>query len=132
MARNRWSACLLLLAFVTLGQAAPASAITAEEFLLRSGADVVALCATPPSDALYTAAVHMCHGFGAGTYQTLMALTRHEKVQPIVCPPAPAPSRNETVVRLLDWAKRNPQYMTEPAVEMLGRFFITEFPCRPK
>ena len=74
----------------------------------------------------------MCHGFGAGIYQTLMALTRHEKLQPIVCPPAPAPSRNETVVRLLDWAKRNPQYMTEPAVEMLGRFFITEFPCRPK
>ena len=132
MTQNRWSACLLLMAVVTLGQAAPASAITADEFRLRSGADVVALCATPPDDALYTAAVHMCHGFGAGTYQTLMALTRHEKLQPIVCPPAPPPSRNETMSRFLDWAKRNPQHLTEPAVETVGRFFITEFPCRPK
>ena len=132
MTQNRWSACLLLVAFVTLGQAAPAPAITAEEFRLRSGADVVALCATPTSDALYAAAIHMCHGFGAGTYQTLVALTRHDKLQPIVCPPEPPPSRNETVGRFLDWAKRNPQHLTEPAVETMGRFFVTEFPCRPK
>jgi hypothetical protein len=110
----------------------PAPAITAEEFRLRSGADLVALCATPTSDPLYAAAVHMCHGFGAGTYQTLMALTRHEKLAPLICPPEPAPSRNETVGRFLDWARRNPQHLTEPAVEVAGRFFIAEFPCRAR
>ena len=36
------------------------------------------------------------------------------------------------VGRFLDWAKRNPQSLTEPAVETVGRFFIAEFPCRPK
>ena len=65
--------------------AAPAPAITAEEFRLRSGGDVVALCATPAADPLYAAAVHMCHGFGADTYQTIMALTRHEKLTPSDC-----------------------------------------------
>ncbi len=79
------SARLLLIAIVTLGYAAPAPAITAEEFRLRSGGDVVALCATPAADPLYAAAVHMCHGFGAGTYQTIMALTRHEKLTPSDC-----------------------------------------------
>ena len=119
---------LLLLALVTLA-AAPAAAITTDEFRLRSGADFVALCATPASDPLYTAAVHMCHGFGAGTYQTIMAVTRHEKLAPVICPPQPAPSRNDVVARFLEWAKRNPDRLAEPAVEVVGRFFITEYPC---
>jgi len=126
------SALLLLIAVVILGHASPASAITGEEFGLRSGADIVALCAVPVTDPLYTAAVHMCHGFGAGSFQTIMALTRHEKVAPLLCPPSPTPSRNETVARFLEWAKGNPQHLTEPAVEVVGRFFITTFPCRPK
>ena len=132
MRRFERSARELLLVLMILGPATPAAAITSEEFQLRSGADIVALCATPASDRLYTAAVHMCHGFGAGTYQTIMAVTRHEKVTPVICAPDPVPSRNETVGRFLEWARRNPQYLTEPAVETMGRFFITEFPCRPK
>lgn len=126
------SARLLLIAIVILGTAAVAAAITPEEFRLRSGADYVALCATPASDPLYQAAVHMCHGFGAGVYQTLTAVTRHEKLAPIICPPEPVPTRNETVGRFLEWSKRNPQRLTEPAVEVVARFFVTEFPCRPK
>jgi Ssp1 endopeptidase immunity protein Rap1a len=123
---------LLMIAIVILGYAARASAITAEEFRLRSGADLVALCAAPDSDPLYTAAIHMCHGFGAGTFQTIMALTRHEKMQPLLCPPEPSPSRNQTVARFLEWAGRNPQYLTDPAAETVGRFFIMTFPCPPK
>src|SRR5438093_5624511 len=102
----------LVLMIVVLGFTAHAPAITPDEFRLRSGADVVALCATPASDPLYTAAIHMCHGFGAGTFQTLMALTRHEKLAPLICPPVPSPPRNETVGRFLEWAKRNPERLT--------------------
>jgi hypothetical protein len=123
------SASFLFVAGVILA-AAPSSAITAEEFRLRSGTDIVALCATPVTDPLHAAAIHMCHGFGAGTFQTIMALTRHEKLEPLICPPAPTPSRNETVAKFLDWAKGNPEHLTEPAVETIGRFFLSEFPCR--
>src|SRR3954453_14727362 len=120
----------LLVAGVLIGHAAPSSAITADDFRLPSGADVVALCATPAADPLHAAALHMCHGFGAGAFQTIMALTRHEKLEPLICPPAPSPSRNETVAKFLDWAQSNPQHLTEPAVETVGRFFMSEFPCR--
>jgi Rap1a immunity proteins len=123
---------LLLLTLAVLGLAAPASAVTADDFLLRSGADLVALCSAPASDPLYTAAIHMCHGFGAGTYQTIQTVTRHERLQPIICPPQPQPTRNEAVRRFLEWAKRNPQHLKEPAVEMVARFFVTEFPCPEK
>lgn len=132
MKRSGVYACILLIAFVAAGHAQPAAAITAEEFRLRSGADLVALCGAPTSDPLYMAAIHMCHGFGAGTFQTIMALTRHEKLEPVLCPPEPTPSRNETVARFLEWAKRNPQHLTEPAVELVGRFLIVTFGCRAR
>src|SRR5262245_14394214 len=117
MSRCRMLAWGLSLALTALVAAAPASAITGDEFRLRSGADLVALCATPAADPFYTAAVHMCHGFGAGTYQAIVAMTRHEKMPPVVCAPDPPPSRNDTVTRFLEWAKRNPQYLQDPAVE---------------
>ena len=123
---------LLLAALVLFGHAAAVSAITADEFRLRSGADYVALCSTPPSDPLYTAAIHMCHGFGAGTYQTILAMTRSEKVGPIICPPDPQPTRNEAIARFLEWAKQNPQRLTEPPVEVIARFLVTAFPCPAK
>ena len=132
MSRCRVLAGVLSIALAALVAPVPASAISGDEFRLRSGADLVALCAAPATDPLYTAAVHMCHGFGAGTYQTLVAVTRHEKLQPILCPPEPVPSRNETVRRFLEWAGRNPQHLQEPPAETVGRFLVTEFPCRPR
>lgn len=125
-----WILALLVVSMLAHGRTA--EAITADEFRLRSGADLVALCATPSTDSLYTAAIHMCHGFGAGTFQTLVALARHDKLEPLVCPPEPTPSRNETVGRFLDWAKRNPQYLTDAPAEVVGRFFFAAFPCPRK
>ena len=125
---------LSLLIALALPPLAPvrAAAVAPDDFLLRSGADVVALCSAAPADPLYTAAVHMCHGFGAGTYQAIVAMTRHEKIEPVLCPPEPPPSRNAVVQRFVDWAKAHPAHLTEPAVEVVGRFLITEYPCRSK
>ena len=132
MSPYRALAGLLLIIALSLADAGSAAAITSDEFLLRSGADVVALCATPASDPLYTAAVHMCHGFGAGIYQTMTALMRHDKIASVVCPPNPVPTRNETVERFVSWAKRNPQQLPQPAAETVARFFMSEFPCQPR
>lgn len=127
-----WSktAVLVLVALALLGSAPPVSAVTQDAFLLRSGADIVALCSTPSDDPLYTAAVHMCHGFGAGTYQTIMAMTRHEKIARVLCPPEPPASRNEVVQQFLGWAKQNQGFLAEPAVETVGRFLLSQYPCR--
>ena len=123
---------LLLVILAIVGLAAPATAFTPDDFQLRSGADLVALCSAPASDPLYTAAIHMCHGFAAGAYQTLMAVTRHEKLQPIICPPTPPPSRNDAIARLVEWTGRNPQFLKEPPAEVVARFLITTFPCPAK
>jgi hypothetical protein len=121
---------LVAVVLITLGHATSAPAITADEFHLRSGADLLALCATPAADPLHVAAIHMCHGFGAGAYQAIMAMTRHEKLTPLICPPTPPPTRNSAVAMFVEWARRNPQHLHEPPAETLGRFLVTTFPCR--
>jgi hypothetical protein len=109
--------------------AAPAWAVTEDTFQLRTGADLVALCSAPPEHRLHTAAIHMCHGYGAGVFQTVMAMTSHEKVPDVICPPNPRPSRDEAVRQFVEWAKRNPEHQSEPAVEYLGRFLTAQYPC---
>ena len=131
MARRAVLAGQLLVVLVS-GFAAPASAVTPDAFSLRSGVDIVVLCSTPASDPLFTAAIHMCHGFGAGTYRTIMAMSGQGRLQPVICPPDPSPSRNEVVRGFVQWANDNSRYLAEPAVDVLARFFITQFPCRPK
>lgn len=132
MTSPRTAGMRLLLSVAFLGFAATSPAITTEEFGLRTGADFAALCSTPADDPLHTAAIHMCHGFGAGTYQAILAMTRHEKLAPLFCPPEPAVSRNEAVQMFLEWAKRNPQHMAERPADVIGRFLVQQFPCRPK
>lgn len=48
---------------------------------------------------------------------------------PLLCPPDPPISRNEGVALFLEWAKRNPERLGGPAIEVLGRFFLAQFPC---
>jgi hypothetical protein len=129
LSRARTPRISWLITLAALALASPAVAVTADDFLLRSGADVVALCSAPSGDPLYVAAVHMCQGFGTGTYQTIIAMTRHDKIAPLVCQPDPPVSRNEAIRQFLDWASQNPRYLREPAVEVVGRFLVTRYPC---
>jgi hypothetical protein len=109
--------------------AAPADAVTEGQFHLRSGADLVALCSAPTDDPLYVAAIHLCQGFGAGTYQTIQAMTTHEKLVPLLCPPNPPPTRNEGIRLFLEWARSNQDHAQEPAVHYLGRFLVEKYRC---
>lgn len=112
-----------------LALAGDARAVTQDNFRLDTGADLVALCSTPKDDPLFVAAVHMCHGFGVGTYQTIQALTNHEKLEPLLCPPNPPPTRNDELQRFLTWAETNRQRLGERPADVLGRYLVETFPC---
>lgn len=121
--------CIAAVTGALFAPAVPARATTPEHFHLRSGADLVALCATPTDDPVYTAAIHFCHGFGSGVYQTMMALTTNEKLPPVLCPPTPPPTRNEGLAKFLAWANQHPDHQKDPPAEFLGRFLLEQFPC---
>ena len=106
-----------------------AAAVTPDEFKIRNTQDLVRLCSVSNDDSLYVAAIHFCHGFGAGAYQYYQASVSGPEGKPFVCPPDPVPSRNAVLQEFVTWANANPQHNNEPAVESIFRFLAQKWPC---
>jgi len=126
--RGRLGLTLLL---CVLGAAAPAGAVTEDNFKLQTGADLIALCDVAPSDPLFAQAIHMCQGYCVATYQTLLALGTSEKVDDFFCPTEPRPSRDEAIASFVAWAKApgNAAHLSEVPAALLGRYLILKYPC---
>ena len=107
-----------------------ALAATPEHFRVRSTADLVQICSTPANDPMLAAAISFCHGYAVGAYQYYRASVSGPEGRPFVCLPDPPPSRTEGLQMFVAWARQNPQYMDEPAVEALFRWLATTWPCR--
>lgn len=123
---NRIAAALV----VVLGAATPLlAAVTDDNFKLRTGTDLVALCSAEANDPLRAPALQMCQGFGLGTYQTIEVLTARGKLRPIFCPSTPGPTRNEAVAGFLSWARAHADLLSNQAVEVVARYFIDTYPC---
>lgn len=105
------------------------AAVTAEPFQLRSGADLVELCSTPPDDPLRAAAIHFCHGYGTGVFQTLLQLSAARGLDPLFCPASAPLTRNQMFDRFLAWAQNHKAQASEAAVDFVARFLVSEFPC---
>jgi len=120
----------LMVAAMAAAVAGPVAAATPENFELRNAADLLELCATPPGDGLYQAAIHACHGFGQGAWQYHLASTAANPAHAYVCIPEPRPTRDQVTAQLVVWGRAHPQYAADPAVEVLFRFFAERFPCK--
>jgi hypothetical protein len=121
----------ILPTLLLIGLSAPAAAqtVTAEKFMVRTTADLVALCAPAPSDPLAVQAIHFCHGYLIGAFQHHLAENAGRPDQSI-CLPNPPPDRNAAVAQFVGWARANPQYMGELPVETEFRFIEATWPCR--
>ena len=73
------------------------AAVTEDTFLLRTTADLVELCATPPSDSMGTAALNFCHGFAVGVYRVLEEENAARRIGKLFCAPEPRPTRNQAI-----------------------------------
>jgi len=120
---------LLALMLVASMLPSAAEAVESESFRVRSTADLVEICSVPPSDSMYAAAVGFCHGYGVGAFHYYQAAISGPGGKPFVCLPNPPPSRTEAVQMFLTWARENPQYMGDPAVETLFRWLATKWSC---
>lgn len=105
-------------------------AATQEDFLVRTTQDLVDLCSANQNDPLRDAAIHFCNGYLVGAYQFYRASVAAQRLQPLVCPPDPPPSRNEGVQKFVSWGQANPQYMNEPPIDGFFRFLVMTWPCR--
>jgi opacity protein-like surface antigen len=119
---------------VLLG-AAPAAAQVAEQHF-RGGrtADLAALCAASPREALGSEAIAWCHGFVVAAAQYHASASAEGGAhRPVFCLPEPAPTLDDARTGFVAWVRANPQHGTERAMDGLMRFAAATFPCpRPE
>ncbi len=109
---------------------AAARATSEAEFHVRTTRDLVALCSTPTSDPLATAALNFCEGFAVGAYQYHQVAEAATQVKPLFCMPSPAPSRNEAIAQFVAWSKLHAGALDKPPIEGMFSFLKDQYPCR--
>jgi len=107
---------------------ASAYAVPPDIYKAHTAAELVRLCSTPASDPDAATAIAFCHGVLAGAYGFYVSAT--PVAERFVCAPDPAPKRSEVANGFVAWAKKNPQYMNDGAIDTLFRYAAEAYPCR--
>ena len=126
MSVRRWICSAII---VTGCMATQSQAVTKDNFLARDTQDIIELCSASPTDPLYKEAIHFCHGYLVGIYQYQHDFYSNPGFSPLVCPPDPKPSRNQTIANYVEWVKTHPEYLKERAVDTAMKFLTEKFPC---
>ena len=122
---------LVCFSLVTLGVLSfQAQAVTPEHFVVRNTQELIDVCSTPPTDPLYTAAIHFCHGYLVWAYHYQESLFSGPGVKQVVCFTEPKPSRNEGIAKYIQWAKARPEYAKDRAVDSFSKFLAETWPCK--
>jgi hypothetical protein len=106
------------------------SAVTEEDFKVKTTRHLINLCTASPQDEYYEEAIHFCHGYLVGAYQYSLAEFSNDQKDALVCFPEPKPSRNQAVAMFVAWTQAHPQFMTEMPVETEFRFLTEKWPCK--
>jgi hypothetical protein len=93
-------------------------------------ATLAELCAAAPamSEAPATA---FCRGFIIGAGQHHAAVSRVAGTRPAYCMPNPGPTQQDFQTAFAAWARANPQFGQDAAVDGLVRFAAATYPCPP-
>jgi Rap1a immunity proteins len=119
------TAALLLLA-VQPGDAQ----VTQQAFHGGRTSDLAALCGATGEESLGQAALGYCQGFFVGAGQYHRSITAEGGLhRPIFCLPNPSPTFDQARTSFVAWARSNPQYGDEPAIDGLTRFVAETYPC---
>jgi hypothetical protein len=106
------------------------AAVTEDNFQLRTTGDLVSLCGAAPTDAMGTAALNFCQGFGVGVYRVLEEEDKARRPPHLFCMPDPGPTRNEAVASFIAWAKANPDQLAQAPQDGIVAYLIKQYPCK--
>lgn len=125
MTRTTWLAAAALALAAGTAEAQTQAPATS----MLTTATLAELCGAAPtvSEAPATA---FCRGFivGAGQYHHA---SKRENQRGLFCLPTPGPTQAEFQTAFASWARANPQFGQERAVDGLARFVSATYPCPP-
>ena len=94
--------------------------------------ELAAFCGASERDPDRQAQLAYCEGFFVAAGQYHQALTAEGGAQrPIFCLPSPSPTFDQARSSFVAWARANPQYAGERAIDGLMRFAAQTYPCPP-
>ncbi len=109
-----------------------ATAQTRQVDHVQTAADLAAVCEPTSTGVPRLEAIAYCQGFltSAGQYHALM-YPQGGPMRPLFCLPNPGPTVAESGIAFAHWARENPNYANEPALDGLLRWAQAAFPCPP-
>ncbi len=109
----------------------PALAATPENFNVQSGADLVQICRTVPSDNVSSATAGFCHGYVVGVYRTLEEVQEARPRARFFCMDQAQhpPSRTEAIAAYVSWMDTRPDEMSKPPMESIADYLAATYPC---
>lgn len=111
------------------GSTGPAP-IGEEDFRSGTTGDLADLCGAAASDPMRGAAIGWCHGFILATAQYHSTIAaRRSAGHPLFCIPTDSPTFDQVRANFVTWARANPQFEKERAVDGLLRFAAATYPC---
>ncbi|MFO1429458.1 MAG: Rap1a/Tai family immunity protein [Candidatus Competibacteraceae bacterium] len=116
-------------ALATVLAAGTATAVTEQNFLLKTTGDLAALCGVSKDDPDAIAAIHFCHGYALGLDHYGAATGRVFRDKLYCIPEGTTVTRNQFIEMFVKWATDHPQYMSEPPFDGLIRFAMDTWPC---
>ena len=100
-----------------------------QDYQVTTTEDLIELCSVSADDPVYPAAMGFCLGYIDAAMDYHAALTAGPKYDPIACPET-AVTREQVVVVLMDWSKRNAQHLnSEAPVVGVMRASAAKWPC---
>lgn len=99
---------------------------------VQTASDLAAVCEPASTGVPRLEAIAYCQGFltSAGQYHALM-YPPGGPVRPLFCVPSPGPTIAESGIAFARWARENPGYAHEPALDGMLRWAQASFPCPP-
>ena len=108
-----------------------ATPVTEDNFMLKTTADLVALCGANQADPLYTAAVNYCHGFALGVYRMLAIEDQASRNKhKAICFDQYAMTKSQAIANFLTWAADKPKVLEASRSMDSPNMFTNHSPAR--
>lgn len=97
---------------------------------VQTVADLALVCDPTMTGVARLEAIAYCQGFltSAGQYHALL-YPSGRPVRPLFCVPNPGPTIAQSGIAFARWARENPSYANEPALDGMLRWAQGSFPC---
>ena len=120
---------LLTCGLLTVAAVVPCRAATPDNFAMRSGADLLAVCSVEPSDNPSSAAIGFCHGYIVGVYRVLEEIQEARPSARMFCMASSPPSRAEAIKAYVAWLGASPDELAKAPMVTIADYLTATYPC---